>query len=226
MTPAALAGHTFLSTAVNGATLAEGTRVTLTFDTATMSAIAGCNTMTGAYSVAGDTLRIPSLAQTAMLCEDELETQDRWLATLLQGSPRVVLDAHDLTLTAGATSIEFGDREEIATASALDGGSWALVELELDGATLAAPDGAYMSFDGDRLYVATGCNRGFSGVTVGDATVTVNGLALTFKACAGDLTTWEAELSAFLSGELRYQLSADRLVLTNTRGTLTARSLG
>ena len=65
----ALAGRTFLSTAVDGFTLVDGTQVTLTFDGANIGAAAGCNQLASTWTLEGDVLVVPPMAQTEMACE-------------------------------------------------------------------------------------------------------------------------------------------------------------
>jgi heat shock protein HslJ len=216
-----LAGHTYLSTSVTGQTLVEGTRITLVFASDTVAAVAGCNTMTGGYSVDGDTLKVATMAQTQMACSDDLMAQDQWIAAFLQAGPKMVADADKLTLSGGSTTIEFGERSKVSTSSSIDGGAWTIVSLDSGGTTTKAPAGAYLSVDGDELYVATGCNTGFGTVTIDDGTVTIGTMGSTLRACDESLTAWESALNGFLTGELDYTVSGDDLTLSSSEGTLT-----
>src|SRR5829696_3415891 len=103
---AALPGRTFVSTAVEGFTLVDGTQISLTFDTPALAANAGCNTLTGAWAVEGDVLATSGgLAQTEMACDPPaLMDQDTWLSSVLTSRPTLTLDGDTLTITAqGAT---------------------------------------------------------------------------------------------------------------------------
>lgn len=216
-----LDGKTFLSTDVTGQTLVADTRITLRFEGESLSAIAGCNTMTGGYTVDGDVLKVGALAQTRMACEEDLMAQDQWIVDLLTGSPKATLADDVLTLATDATTVKFGDRSKIADGSALDGSAWTMKTLETGGTTAQAPENAYLSYDEGRVFVSTGCNHGTAELTVGDGTVTVGPMALTRKACEPDLMTWEGALTGFLQGDLKYELSGSDLTLSSDTGTLT-----
>ena len=106
-TASGLAGQ-FTSVAVTGATLVDGTQVVLTFDgTGRVSAIAGCNTLSGSYAVEDEQLVVgEELAMTRMACSPELMDQDTWLAELLTSNPTIVVDGDTLTLTADDVTLE------------------------------------------------------------------------------------------------------------------------
>jgi len=99
------------------------------------------------------------------------------------------------------------------------------IGVETGGTTTEAPEGAYLSYDGDSIFVATGCNSAFGPVEVGDGTVTIGALGMTRMACAEDLMTWETALTGFLQGELQYTASGDDLTLTSDNGTLTLKTI-
>ena len=108
-TPApSVVGHTYTSTAVTGRTLAAGTHVTLTFGTdGKLSANAGCNTMSGNYLIEKGRLVAGNLAMTEMGCiPASRQTQDAWLAGVLDARPRIVQTGTALTVTAGTTTID------------------------------------------------------------------------------------------------------------------------
>src|SRR6478752_8868378 len=144
-TPAAgnedLAGRTFLSTEVDGFNLVAGTRVSLTFDDVTLAANAGCNTAVGGYTFDNDILAVGTLAQTKMACSEELTAQDDWLVSILQFSPATTLDGNEMVITSDAYTIHLTDSSEIA-ANELDGTSWKIDALVVDGTTTPGADGA------------------------------------------------------------------------------------
>ena len=83
--PAELQGNTFVATEVTGSyTMAPGSSITLTFEDGTVSARAGCNSMSGAVVIKGDVLIAPTLASTMMACEEALMAQDTWFAAFLR----------------------------------------------------------------------------------------------------------------------------------------------
>lgn len=84
-TVADVRGRTFVSRTVRGEpTLAPGTRITLAFGDATLTASAGCATFTGSYSLAGDGLQLTSRpTSTTIDCPSSLHAQDAWLRRFL-----------------------------------------------------------------------------------------------------------------------------------------------
>ena len=64
---AALDGRTFTATEVTGTyTIVPNSNITLTFEKGKLSAKAGCNSMFGEYTVAGDVLTVPQMGSTMM----------------------------------------------------------------------------------------------------------------------------------------------------------------
>jgi heat shock protein HslJ len=102
-----LAGRSFVSEAATGHDLVEGTAVTLAFDETTLSTTAGCNTITGGYTLEGGTLTLTEeAASTMMACDPELMEQDQWLIGFLTGGVEVTDDGGRLTLTADDVTLE------------------------------------------------------------------------------------------------------------------------
>ena len=79
----------------------------MSFDGDGISANAGCNTMNATYEVADGVLTVGPLAQTQMACEDDLQQQDVWVATLLEGEPTVTPSADTLTIASDSTTVTF-----------------------------------------------------------------------------------------------------------------------
>lgn len=222
-TPSAadLAGRTFLSTAVSGQTLIDGTQVSIAFTDATLAALAGCNTMTGGYTISGSALAAPALAQTLMACDEPATEQDAWVAGILTGGPTITLDGSVLTLKKGDLTLTLGDRDTVANDHALDGGSWALDTIDGDGVSLTAPERAFMAVSDGQLYVATGCNRAFGDVTVNaNGTAEIGVLASTRMMCEGPIAEWEQALLAFLQGSVTWEVDGTDVTLSNGTQTL------
>ena len=95
-----LNGSTFTSTEVDGYELVDGSEITLTFDTDSLSAQAGCNRMSAPYTLEEDLLAWSGeVAATRMACADDLTAQDEWLTDLLTTGVDVDLDGETLILT-------------------------------------------------------------------------------------------------------------------------------
>src|SRR5262245_20056013 len=108
----ALGDTTFVSTAVEGYTLAPDTQITLTFAGNNISAQAGCNTLAGTWSLEGDVLVVPPMAQTQMACEPSaLMDQDTWLDAVLTSKPTVAVEGDTLTITAEGATVTLLDRK-------------------------------------------------------------------------------------------------------------------
>ncbi len=103
---ASVAGKTFVSTSVIGHDLVSGTKITLTFDGPTLSASAGCNTMSAEYTLDNSTLRWTGLPRSTLVgCDAELSAQDHWLSTFLQTGAAASISGRHLTLKSSATTI-------------------------------------------------------------------------------------------------------------------------
>ena len=81
-----------------GEALVDGTEVSLTFEDGNLSVQAGCNNTNGGYTITDGRLEVSTLAQTQMACQDDLQSQDQWLAAFLEAGPTVTLDIDELTL--------------------------------------------------------------------------------------------------------------------------------
>ena len=101
-----LAG-TFVTEALTGHQLVEGSKLSVAFEEGSMAVSAGCNTLFGAY-VDDDGLHWESEpAGTLKACDPELEEQDAWLTTLFTEGVSIEERTDDeLVLTAGDVRIE------------------------------------------------------------------------------------------------------------------------
>jgi len=95
-----LSDHTFVSTGVTGHELVSGTKITLVFpNPAELTADAGCNSMSGGFSIEGGALVVSEMQTTLKGCSAELQAQDDWLSQFLQAKPKIGLNGDTLTLT-------------------------------------------------------------------------------------------------------------------------------
>jgi heat shock protein HslJ len=217
---AALDGRTFVSTAVEGYELVDGTQVELTFDGANVGAVAGCNQMGSTWSLEGDVLVVPEPAMTAMACEPAaLMDQDTWLAAVLTSRPTVALDGDTLTLSADRTFVTLVDRETADPDRPLEGTTWNLDSIVAGDAVSSLPAGAgtpTLRFDGGELTVDTGCNTGSGRYTVAGADITIEPIALTRRACLDEASgAVEQAMLTVLTGTVGFEIDADVLTLTN-----------
>lgn len=226
---AALPGRTFLSTAVEGFTLVEGTRITLVFDAADVGASGGCNQLASTWTLEGDTLVVPPMAQTDMACDPPaLMDQDTWLASVLTSRPTLALDGGSLTLTAQGATVTFVDREVAVPDRPLDGPVWTVDTLVTGDNASSLPAGVRpptLTFEGGTVAVDTGCNTGSGSYTVEGGSVTFEPVATTRMACADPAgAATEQHVLAALAGTATVTVTADVLTLTNGAAGLVARA--
>lgn len=103
-----LSGRSFVADRVEDPhhTLVRGTHVQLSFTDHTLTAQAGCNTMSGQVTLVGGVLALDDgLAMTEMGCPGPRMDQDEWVADLLTSSPRMTLEGHTLVVEKGATTL-------------------------------------------------------------------------------------------------------------------------
>jgi heat shock protein HslJ len=100
-----LEGRTFVSTALEGRELVAGSTISLSFEEGRVAAQAGCNTLSGGFTIDGDELDVEQLAQTQMACDQPLMDQDTWLAAFLGDDPTITLEGDQLTLAEDGVTI-------------------------------------------------------------------------------------------------------------------------
>lgn len=95
-----LAGSEWRPTEIDGAEIAEDTKIFIGFGAdGRVQGSGGCNRFTGSYEVDGDTISFGPLASTRMLCPDPIQqSEDRLFATLARAT-RFARDGSDLTLS-------------------------------------------------------------------------------------------------------------------------------
>ena len=223
-----LDGRTFLSTAVTEHTaprqLFEGSRIRLRFDHGRLNADAGCNQLSGPYTVDGAVLVIGSLSMTEMACmPPERMEQDTWLADLLGSRPTITVSGDVLVLSARSTEITLLDREVADPDRALVGPRWQVESIITGDAVSSLPAAveAHMTFTADgRVSGSTGCNQ-FSGAYQATAdTITFGQIGMTKKACTGGANTLEMAVTVLFDGRgVPYRIDADRLTMTYPDGT-------
>ena len=211
-TSADLDGQAFESTDVTGHELVADSTITLAFETDSISANAGCNTMNAGYSITDGALEVDVMAATMMACPDELMAQDTWLSEFLTGGPEIALDDGTLILTGADASITLAaieDAELIGTTWVVSGtvANEAVTSSRVDSeASLTITDDGIVEVD-------TGCNTGSGTVEVTDSTLTFGPIAATLMACDEELNRLEASVLATLQGEVSYEIDGSSLSL-------------
>jgi heat shock protein HslJ len=225
----ALPGRTFVSTAVEGFTLVDGTQITLVFDGADLGANGGCNQLGGTWTVEGNTLVVPSMFQTEMACDPPaLMDQDTWLMSVLTSRPALTLDGATLTLAAQGATVTFVDREVADPDRPLEGTVWTVDTLVAGDVASSLPAGVRpptLTFDGSAVAVDTGCNTGSGTYTAADGSLSFAPVATTRMACTDPAgAAMEQHVLAVLTGTAAAAIDADVLTLTNGTNGLVARA--
>lgn len=222
--PQGLDGRTFLSTQVAGQDLVPGSTIRISFRDGHISVNAGCNSMSGAYSVDGDTLRAGQLATTEMGCDPPLMAQDTWVAALLDGAT-IALDGDTLTLTRGDTTVTLLDREVADPDRELLGTRWVLDGIISGDAVSSVPAGvaAALTFTAGTVQVEGGCNQGGGAVQITDTTLTFGPIGLTKKACPPGVMAVEQAIVNVLGEPVAYTIEADLLTLRSGNAGLMLR---
>jgi heat shock protein HslJ len=227
-----LDGRTFLSVGIteNGAAkpLVAGTRITLVFTVGGMSASAGCNSMGGEYQLDAGRLMLNGLSMTEMGCDADRMAQDAWLAGVLGGKPTLTLVGDQLTIDAGSVIVRLTDRRVVEPDLSLSGPTWVVESIFSGDAVSSAPAGATATlvFHADgTLDVDDGCNQGSARWTAVGTSITIAGLGLTKKACAGPANALEAAVIATLGApSIAASIDANRLTLRAGTGGLGLRA--
>jgi heat shock protein HslJ len=227
------AGRTFVSTSVTDGghqrPLVRATKISLTFHADTISANAGCNTISGAARPDAGRLVVGALATTAIGCPQPLADQDTWLANFLTSRPALTLQGPTLTLYGTTVVITLTDRKVAEPDRHLAGTHW-VADTVIDRNTASSAPPAItaeliLTTDG-HVSGNTGC-RGFSGsYTATATTVTFSRLGTGKRSCASDAVRMDRAVLAALTGTVTYHIDADRLTLNAASGAglgLTAR---
>ena len=101
-------------------------RIRFTEDQVTLTA--GCNTMSGKYTLEDTRLTVESLATTDMGCDPERMKQDTWLAGLFE-KPVQFMPGSNATIVSGDTVLAMSDRASVHPDKRLVGTRWILDTL-------------------------------------------------------------------------------------------------
>jgi heat shock protein HslJ len=218
-------GHTFISTAVTDAgadrPLVDGTSITLRFDDDTITASAGCNTISGHAELHGDELVTGDLATTEIGCDQALADQDVWLAGFISGHPAVSVTGPILTMTGPSVVITLTDRKVVHPDKPLTGTHWVVDTILTGDAAGSVPQ----SVTADLTLGADGHASGSTGCRPYAADFTSTATRITFgpvttgkNACTAETVDLDRAVLAVLTGTVAYHVDASRLTLTAASG--------
>jgi heat shock protein HslJ len=222
--PDPLRGRTFLATAVSEDGRPRDLPLSLQFtDDGRLVARAACNTMQGEVDTSDGKLVIQGegLSTTDMGCDEARHADDTFVAEVLGASPSWRLAGDELTITSGTTTFELAPREAVEPDRELVGTTWELDTL-VDGQTAssmaAGARPVTLVFDGTVIRADTQCNGVHGEYTIDGDTIDVALGPMTKMACAPEIMQGENAVVDVLGGKVKYEITADRLTLTNTSG--------
>lgn len=195
--------------------LVSGSEIRLTFRDGQLGARAGCNHLSAAYEIDGDTLTAGPMAGTEMGCPEPLMEQDAWLTGLF--ADPVQLGEDPLTITAGDVVLTLVPREQAAPDRPLAGTRWLLDGVVQDDAVSSVPGGpdVVLVLTGTTATITGLCNGWSADVAVGDGAVTWTPGMRTLMACADEARNQlDTDLSALLTGRTAYEIEERTLRLT------------
>ena len=204
-----LVDQTFVSTSVEGHDLVAGSEIRLSFNASQVTANAGCNTMSAAYSLEGGALVVDGeVTSTMMGCDQELMDQDTWLAGFLASSPVVTATGSGIALEADGVTVELASGDQVGTPT-LVGPTWTLETIERDGTASNVPAGVepptLVFADDGTVAVFTGCNGGSTTAVVGDdGFITFEPMMTTMMSCGTDADAVAAVITTALDGRVAF----------------------
>lgn len=213
----------FLSTSVTedgtARALVDGTHLRLQFfENPRVHASAGCNSLSGNYSLEGGLFVLADGGQTEIGCDLELHDQDDWYFDFLVSSPSIVVDGDTLVLDGDGVHVEYLDQEVATPDAELTGITWTvdtLIEGEIASHT-EWPSPATLVFGSDGVVeVNTGCNGGTGTYSVAGIELTFIEIAVTERGCDGDTGRLESVVLDVLHGPqpVTWEVTVDRLSL-------------
>jgi heat shock protein HslJ len=187
-------------------------------DDSELSISAGCNGMSGSYSVEEDVFSISVLSTTEMACADDLMADDGWMYGFITSSPTFAFDGTRLTFNNPDATLVFLDSEIATPDQSLSGVTW-MVDSFIEGEFATAYNLNEMptlefSDDGTVTFFS-GCNSGSGSYVAEGGTLSFSDLSSTEMACGDSETTVEQHIVSVMSErELSYEIDASRLTIS------------
>lgn len=213
---------------------AAGTTARLSFDADTVTANAGCNTLSGRAHTDSGRLFVDSVGGTEMGCVPALSKQDAWWTELLASDPTYTLDGATLQLATPNATVELVDVEQTHPDRPLAGTRWLLETLASggqDGVASSTPRPAqyavWLEFgDGARAEVtgSSGCGVVRAPVEVTESSLQLGSVPRT-RVCSDDTVQQVSrQVVRVLTGRIDYRIDGDALTLTRGEHALVYRA--
>lgn len=221
--PAPVPDGTYRVSSLSGHSSTTTEAISLSFNGKQLSATAGCNTMTGTYSIDGTLLKV-QLTSTLMACSPASVMDDEtWLANFLQLAPTITVDTDQVLLTSSDTAgvAMVLERQPDVADAALSGTSWLLGTVVRNDIAASVPDGvaATLSIADGRLTMGAGCNGLGGDVVVNDDTLLVSPVIGTQIFCDDARNDVETLLGSVVQGQVTYLITGPQLTITGADGT-------
>jgi len=197
--------------------LVKGTEIRVRFADATVTLTAGCNTMSGAYTLEESRLTVEMLSMTEMGCDQARMDQDTWLAGLFD-KPVQLTTGEEPTIVSGSTVLAMADRRTVAPDKPLVGTTWLLDSIGGGHGVLGSvPDGsdASLRFSETEVTVSDGCNHGTGPVTVTDGSIAFGEVLMTMLPCPSVRGDVSGALRSIVDGTASYEIEENVLTLRN-----------
>jgi heat shock protein HslJ len=211
-----------------------GTTARLSFDAHTITANAGCNTLSGRARTDSGRLFVDSVGGTEIGCMPSLRRQDAWWAELLASDPTYTLDGASLQLETENESVELTDVEETGPDRSLAGTRWVLETLATggqDGVASSMPGLSARTFwlrfgNGASTQVTgpTGCSSVRTTVAVTESSLRLDSIPLGSVCSEADVQWLSDQVLHVLDGLVDYRIDGDVLTLTRGGRSLTYRA--
>jgi heat shock protein HslJ len=224
-TVADLDGNTYLVIEVQGHDLVKGSEVTLRFDAGSLGIGAGCNSMSGGYTITDGKLVVGAMMSTEMACQEPLMAQDQWISAFVNGAA-ITLEGDTLTLGKDGVTVTATDKKVAKPDLPVEGTVWMVEGLVGNQAVSSMPSGveASLVFADGKVAVDAGCNKGSGAAAIGDTTITFGPIATTKMFCEGAAGEVEQRVLGVLTDEVAYTVDSDALQLRGAGGGLDLRA--
>jgi heat shock protein HslJ len=222
-----LTGRTFLSESVTedgeSRELVEGTRIRLEFtDDGQVRANAGCNHLFSDVRIGADRLEVGMVGGTEMGCDPPRHEQDGWLTAFLEGDPAWELDGDRLTLRSDTIELVLLDRRVADPDRPLLGTRWVvdtIITGEVASSMTAGTEGqAWLEIGDGRFTASSGCRDVDGAADVSDERLRFSDAVQTDPICPPELVAVDEVLLTILTGEVGYEITANRLRLDHPDG--------
>jgi heat shock protein HslJ len=213
---------------------AAGTTARLSFDADTVTANAGCNTLSGRAHTDSGRLFVDSMGGTEIGCIPALSKQDAWWTDLLASDPTYALDGATLQLATPNATVELMDVEQTHPDRPLAGTRWLLETLASggqDGVASSPPRQAqyavWLEFGdgaGTEVTGSSGCGVVRAPVEVTESSLQLGSVPKT-RVCSDDTVQQVSrQVVRVLEGRVDYRIDGDLLTLTRGEHALVYRA--